>query len=351
MGRITRETFGEHQGLPVSRFTLESDGGLTAKITDYGGILTEMHVPDRNGRTRDVVLGFDDLASYLGRHPFFGALVGRYANRIGHARFMLDGRPYRLAANQGPDFIHHLHGGTAGFDKKVWDVEAAETTEGPALRLRYVSPDGEEGYPGTLTVEAVYTLGADYLDLAFAATTDKATVINLVNHTYWNLAGHDSGSVLGHTLRLTADAYTPTDAANIPTGEIVPVAGTPYDFRTEKPVGRDMAQLAQTIGGYDVNFVLNGEAGRLRRAAILQDPVSGRTLELSTTAPGVQLYAGFKIAGLSGKGGATYGPCAGLCLETQHFPDSPNRPEFPSTVLRPGEIYGHRLRWRFSHDD
>jgi aldose 1-epimerase len=233
----------------------------------------------------------------------------------------------------------------------VWDAEAAQTADGPALRLRLVSPDGEEGYPGTLTVEAVYTLGADFLDLAFRATTDQPTVVNLVNHTYWNLAGHDSGDTLGHTLRLNADAYTPTDRANIPTGEIVPVAGTPYDFRAEKPVGRDMALLAATVGGYDMNFVLNGETGRLRHAATLCDPVSGRTLEVSTTAPGVQLYAGFKIGDLSGKGGVKYRPCAGLCLETQHFPDSPNQPRFPSAVLRPGETYSHRLCWKFSHRD
>lgn len=349
MARITRERFGEHRGRAVSRFTLEGDGGLVAKIADYGGILTEMHVPDRRGERRDVVLGFDSLAPYLGRHPYFGALVGRYANRIAGARFALDGRAYRLASNQGPDFVHHLHGGTEGFDKKVWEAEAAETADGPALRLRLVSPDGEEGYPGTLTVEAVYTLGTDFLDLAIAATTDKPTVVNLVNHTYWNLAGHDSGDILGHILRLDADAYTPTDAANIPTGDIAPVAGTPYDFRAEKPVGRDMALLTATVGGYDVNFALNGEAGRLRPAAVLCDPTSGRVLEVSTTAPGVQLYAGFKIDGLTGKGGAVYRPCAGLCLETQHFPDSPNRPRFPSAVLRPGETYSRRLLWRFSH--
>jgi len=350
MGRITREDFGEHQGRPVSRFTLKGDGGLLAKITDYGGILTEMHVPDRRGETRDVVLGFDTLASYLGRHPFFGALVGRYANRIAQARFTLDGRTYELAANQGPAFVHHLHGGAAGFDKRVWNADAAETADGPALKLRYVSPDGEEGYPGTLTVEAAYTLGADFLDLAFTATTDRPTVVNLVNHTYWNLAGHGSGDILGHRLRLNADAYTPADAADIPTGDIAPVAGTPYDFRQEKAIGRDAAKTAKQ-GGYDNNFVLNGKVGELREAAVLTDPGSGRTMRVLTTAPGVQVYSAFKLGDLAGKGGAHYGPSAGLCLETQHFPDSPNRPQFPSTVLRPGETYSHRLLWRFSHHD
>jgi aldose 1-epimerase len=347
MARISRERFGEHQGREVSRFTLKSDGGLTARITDYGGILTEMHVPDRAGKTRDVVLGFDTLAAYLAGHPFFGALVGRYANRIANARFTLGGRAYPLNANQGPDFIHHLHGGKVGFDKRVWDAEAAETADGAQLRLTYLAADMEEGYPGALAVSATYTLGADALDLEFSATTSKPTVINLVNHSYWNLAGHDAGDVLGHRLRLAADAYTPTDAADIPTGEIAPVAGTPYDFREEKTVGRDAAQTAKK-GGYDNNFVLNGKAGTLREAAVLADPVSGRVMTVLTTAPGVQLYTAFKLGGLTGKGGAQYGPSAGLCLETQHFPDSPNRPQFPSVVLRPGETYSHRLVWRFS---
>lgn len=347
MGRVGRERFGEHQGRAVSRFTLVSDGGLTARITDYGGILTEMHVPDRDGRTRDVVLGFDTLAAYLAGHPFFGALVGRYANRIARARFTLDGRDYVLNANQGPDFVNHLHGGKVGFDKRVWDAEAAETAGGAQLRLAYASPDMEEGYPGSVAVSAVYTLTDDALALEFTATTDRPTVVNLTNHTYWNLGGHDSGSVLGHRLRLDADAYTVTDDADIPTGEIAPVAGTPYDFRQEKTVGRDAAETTKK-GGYDHNFALNGTAGELREAAVLADPASGREMRLLTTEPGVQLYTAFKLGGITGKGGAHYGPSAGLCLETQHFPDSPNRPQFPSTVLRPGETYSHRVIWRFS---
>lgn len=347
MARISKETFGEVQGREVSRFTLASDGGLTARITDYGGILTAMHVPDRAGKTADVVLGFDTLASYLAGHPFFGALVGRYANRIANARFTLGGKSYPLNANQGPDFIHHLHGGKQGFDKRVWDAEAAETADGAMLRLRYLSPDMEEGYPGAMAVTATYTLTRDALDLEFTATTGKPTVINLTNHSYWNLAGHDSGGVLDHRLRLNADAYTPTDAADIPTGEIAPVAGTAYDFRQEKPVGRDAAQTTKK-GGYDNNFVLNGKAGDLREAAVLSDPVSGRVMTVLTTEPAVQLYTAFKLGGLVGKGGVHYGPSAGLCLETQHFPDSPNRPQFPSVVLRPGETYSHRVVWRFS---
>lgn len=347
MASIERERFGDAQGREVSRFTLRSDGGLTARITDYGGIITEMHVPGRTGRTADVVLGFDTLAAYLAGHPFFGALVGRYANRIAGGRFTLGGKTYVLNPNQGPAFANHLHGGKVGFDKRIWDAEAAKTKDGAVLRLRYLSADMEEGYPGALAVTATYTLSADALDLAFTATTSKTTVVNLTNHTYWNLAGHDAGDVLGHRLRLNADAYTVTDDADIPTGEVAPVAGTPYDFRKEKAVGRDAAKTAKK-GGYDNNFVLNGKTGELREAAVLADPVSGREMTVLTTQPGVQLYTAFKLGGLTGKGGAKYGPSAGLCLETQHFPDSPNRPQFPSTVLRPGETYSHRMMWRFS---
>lgn len=353
MATVSKEWFGETAGREVSLFTLTNAHGLTAKITDYGGILTEMHVPDRNGNPADVVLGFDALAPYLDKHPFFGALVGRYANRIGRARFVLDGETHQLVANQGPDFVHHLHGGTEGFDKKVWAAETEETPGKASLKLSYVSPDMEENYPGTLSVGAVYTLADDdTLTLEFTAETDKPTVVNLVNHSYWNLAGAGSGDILGHLLRLNADSYTPTDSASIPTGEIVPVDGTPYDFRAEKSVGRDMSLLTSKIGGYDMNFVLNGEAGTLREAAEVCDPASGRVMTVLTTAPGVQFYAGFKLDGsLTGKNGARYGACAGLCLETQHYPDSPNKPQFPSTLLSPGEVYSHDVVWKFSVRD
>ncbi|MCG8511342.1 MAG: galactose mutarotase [Rhodospirillales bacterium] len=353
MATVSKERFGETAGRDVSLFTLANANGLVARITDYGGILTEMHVPDRDGNAADIVLGFDSLAPYLDRHPFFGAIAGRYANRISRARFDLDGETYQLEANQGPDFVHHLHGGKQGFDKKVWDAETSESADGASLTLSYVSEDMEEGYPGALSVKAVYTLAEDNsLSLDFTAETDKATVVNLVNHSYWNLSGAGSGDILGHKLRLNADAYTPTDNASIPTGEIATVEGTPYDFREEKPVGRDMALLTSTIGGYDMNFALNGEAGTLRTAAEVFDPASGRVMEVLTTAPGVQFYAGFKMDGsLTGKNGAKYAACAGLCLETQHFPDSPNNPNFPSTVLRPGEVYSHRMVWTFSNRD
>lgn len=343
---ITSEDFGTIEGRTVSRFTLTNDAGWIARITDYGGILTEVHVPDREGELADVTLGFDTLAGYLGPHPHFGGLIGRVGNRIAGARFTLDGKTYQLAANEAPN---HLHGGPGGFDKLVWDAEAAETDTGPALKLSHLSADGEEGYPGNLDVTAVYTLGADFLALDYTATTDAPTVVNLTHHAYWNLAGHAAGDVLGQTLRLDADATTPTGPGLIPTGEIAPVAGTPYDFRNEKTIGRDSALLASTIGGYDANFVVNGFTGELRPVAEACDPVSGRVLTQSTTEPGLQLYSGFKIKdGLQGKGGGRYGPCSGFCLEPQKFPDAPNRPEFPSCVLRPGETYRNSIVWRFS---
>ncbi|MBT3360828.1 MAG: galactose mutarotase [Rhodospirillales bacterium] len=350
MSGIEKTRFGELDGREVSLYTLTNSGGLVAKITDYGGILTEMHIPDAGGANADVVLGFDTLQPYLDKHPFFGALVGRYGNRISGARFELDGVEYRLAANQGPAFVNHLHGGTVGFDKKVWDAETRETADGPELILRYVSGDMEEGYPGALTVEAVYRLGEDNaLELEFTATTDKPTVINLVNHSYWNLAGAGSGDILDHTMRLEADAYTPTDEADIPTGEVAAVAGTAYDFREAKAIARDVPILPEGVGGYDMNFVVNGKAGELRTAAVARDPSSGREMEVCTNAPGVQLYTAFKLDGsLSGKGGVKYGPSAGFCLETQHYPDSPNNPQFPSVVLRPGETYSHRTLYKFS---
>ncbi|MBL6946225.1 MAG: galactose mutarotase [Rhodospirillales bacterium] len=350
MAGIEKSLFGEKDGREVSLFTLTNANGLVAKITDYGGILTEMHIPDGDGVLADVVLGFDALQPYLEKHPFFGALVGRYGNRIADARFTLDGNTYQLAANQGPAFVNHLHGGAVGFDKKVWDAETRETADGPALILRYTSPDREEGYPGRLTVEAVYRLTNDNaLKLEFSAGTDKPTVINLVNHSYWNLAGAGSGDILGHVLRLNADSFTPTDEADIPTGDVAPVEGTAYDFRKAKTIGDSAPKLPAGVGGFDMNFVVNGKAGELRNAAVVRDPDTGRVMEVFSTAPGVQFYSAFKMDGsLTGKGGVKYGPSAGFCLETQHYPDSPNNPQFPSVVLRPGETYSHRTLYKFS---
>jgi len=329
-------------GRNVELFTLTNDRGITARITSYGCIITELHVPDRKGRPGNVMLGFDDLQRYLAGHPMFGCIVGRFANRIGGARFTLDGVEYRLAANNGPN---HIHGGRVGFDKKLWTPEAADAADGPRLTLRYTSADGEEGYPGNLSVTVVYTLTAsDELRIDYSATTDKPTILNLTNHGYFNLAGAGSGTVYDQVLTLNADRYTPVDQGLIPTGEIAPVAGTPLDFRKPTPVG---ARIAQVGMGYDHNFVINGGGGELVVCARLEDPASGRGMEVHTTEPGVQLYTGNYLDGrIVGNGGA-YVRHGGLCLETQHYPDSPNKPQFPSTVLRPGQTFRSTTVFRF----
>lgn len=343
MEQIRKSSFGRSGDRDVHLFTLRNPGGMVAKITDYGAILTELHVPGRGGETADVVLGFEALEEYLKGHPMFGAIAGRVANRIAGGRFTLDGKEYRLAVNNGP---HHLHGGIRGFDKYVWGSEAAETPEGPSVRMSRTSPDGEEGYPGTLRAEVVYTLtGRNEFRIEMTAVADAPTIVNLASHTYWNLAGHGSGKVLGQELQIHADRYTPSDPTLIPTGEVAPVEGTPYDFRVPKPIGKDIGRVAP---GYDVNFVVNGEPGTLRPAARAADPVSGRILELFTTQPGLQLYTGNKLAPRKGKGGAEYGPHGGFCLETQHYPDSVNKPHWPTVVLRPGQTYRHVMVHRFS---
>ena len=349
---VTREPFGEVKGRKVELFTLRNDHGMTVKITNYGGIVTELHVPDRDGRDGDVVLGFDSLDGYLKGHPYFGALVGRVANRIAGARFTLDGKEYVLAANNGTS---HLHGGTEGFDKKVWEAEPLQTADGPALRLSYRSPDGEEGYPGNLDVTVTYALTEENgLEIDIRAVTDAPTPVNLTNHSYFNLAGHGAGEILGHVLTLEADAYTPTDADLVPTGEIRPVEGTPYDFRTPKPIGKDIAGLPpdpahDNPGGYDVNYVLRGRAGTLRLAARVFEPGTGREMEVYTTQPGIQLYTGNFLDGtLTGKDGAVYRFRNGFCLETQHFPDSVHHPEWPTVILRPGETYHEVTVYKFS---
>jgi aldose 1-epimerase len=343
MDRIGKSAFGRAGDREAHLFTLRNDGGMVAKITDFGTILTELHVPGRGGKAADVVLGFDALEEYLKGHPMFGAVIGRVANRIAKGRFTLDGKEYALALNLGP---HHLHGGVKGFDKYVWDAEASDTPEGPSVRMSRTSPDGEEGYPGTLRATVAYTLtGDNELRVEMTAVTDAPTIVNLANHTYWNLAGHGSGNILGHELTIHADRYTPADATLIPTGAIDPVAGTPYDFRTPKRIGRDIGRAGP---GYDVNFVIDGQPGTLRPAARAADPVSGRVLELSTTAPGVQLYTANGMSPRKGKGGAEYGSHGGFCLETQHYPDSVNNPGWPPVVLRPGQTYRHAMVHRFS---
>lgn len=351
---IHKTEWGSVGDKSVYLYTLKNGYGITAKITNYGALLTELHLPDRNGKSADVALGFDTLDGYLAGHPYFGCIVGRVANRIADGKFTLDGQEYTLAANMGPS---HLHGGEEGFDKKVWDVvEVKKGADGAFLTMKYVSPDGEEGYPGNLTVTVTYTLMTHDLRIDMRAETDAPTIVNLANHAYWNLAGHDAGDILGHELSLNAGNYTPTDETVIPTGEITSVENTPYDFRESKPIGRDIGQLpgdgGEDPGGYDINFALNGEAGAMRLAARVSEPNSGRNMEVHTDAPGVQLYTGnYLDSSLTGKDDTVYKKHAGFCLETQHFPDAINKegtPGWQSVILRPGEVYSHSLLFRFS---
>jgi len=344
---IKSERFGTlADGTLVDIYTLTNSKGVQARIMTYGAILVSLRVPDRNGKLADVVLGFDDLAGYLGTHPYFGATVGRYANRIAGGRFTLNGTAYALAKN---DKANTLHGGVKGFDKVVWKAEPVRGAGAVGVKLAYLSKDMEEGYPGNLSVTVVYTLTeANELKIAYEATTDKATPVNLTNHAYWNLAGQGRGNILGHELRLEADKYTAVDspASLIPTGEIKDVKGTPLDFTTPHTLGE---RIAQVEGGYDHNFVLRSGGGRLAPAARVWEPSSGRTLEISTDQPAIQLYTGNFLDGtVKGKGGAAYPKNAGFCLETQHFPDSPNHANFPSTILEPGRKFTSVTVHKFS---
>jgi len=341
---IEKRPFGKTaDGKSVDLYTLTNANGLKADIMTYGGIVTSLHVPDRNGNFADIVLGCDSLDEYIKGTAYFGALIGRYGNRIAEGKFSLDGVEYMLAKNNGPN---HLHGGIKGFDKVVWDAEAIEENGAPGLKLTYLSKDGEEGYPGNLNCTVIYTLtNNDELKISYEAETDKATVINLTHHGYFNLAGHDSGDILGHELMLTADNFTPVDEGLIPTGQIKPVKGTPMDFTNPMPIG---SRIAEVKGGYDHNYVLNNSDGSLALAASVYEPKSGRVMEIFTTEPGIQFYSGnFLDGSIKGKG-ATYNRHSGLCLETQHFPDSPNKPRFPSVVLRPGEKYTQTTVHKFS---
>jgi aldose 1-epimerase len=346
---VSSEPFGMlPDGREATLHTLVNARGSTLRVTDYGGIIVSLTVADRRGELGDVVLGHATLAEYLDENPYLGALIGRYGNRIGGARFDLDGETYTLAANDGEN---HLHGGVFGFDRRLWTARPVESEDGVGLVLGYVSPDGEEGYPGTLTVEVIYLLTHDdRLVFDYTATTDAATPVNLTQHAYFNLAG--SGTILDHELMLAASHYTPVGATLIPTGEIAPVEGTPLDFRTQTPIGARIDDPHEQIGfgrGYDHNFVLDGPADSLKLAARLYDPASGRLLEISTTEPGIQFYSGnFLDGSLTGKDGHPIEYRSGLCLETQHFPDSPNQPAFPSTILRPGETYRTRSVYAFS---
>jgi aldose 1-epimerase len=328
----------------VDLYTLTNTKGMTVKIITYGAIVTQILVADRSGKMGDVILGFDNLAQYLGSHPYFGAIVGRYGNRIAKGKFTLDGKAYTLATNDG---ANHLHGGLKGFDKKVWKAEPMSTADGPALKLTCLSKDGEEGYPGNLSSTVIYTVTPkNELKIEYTATTDKATPINLTNHAYFNLAGPGTSDVLGHEVTMAADRYTPVGDTLIPTGEIASVKGTPMDFTKLATIG---SRIAQVKGGYDHNYVISMEGSKTPVFAVrVREPKSGRIMEVLTTQPGVQFYTGnFLDGSLKGIGGA-YKKQYGFCLETQHFPDSPNQPRFPSSILEPGKTYHHITIYRFS---
>jgi len=349
-GTITKEDFGQTpEGKKVELYTLRNSSGMEAKIMTYGGIVTSLKTPDKKGKMGDVVLGYDNLDGYLKSTPYFGALIGRYGNRIANGRFSLDGKTYTLAINNG---ANSLHGGLKGFDKVVWTARTLPTAHGPSLILAYVSLGGEEGYPGTLSVTAVYSVTEDNeLRVEFSATTSEKTVVNLTHHSYFNLRG--SGDILGHVVTINADKFTPVDSGLIPTGELRPVAGTPFDFTAPHAVGERINQTndEQIVrgGGYDHNWVLNKQGSGLSLAATVSEPSSGRTMEVWSTSPGVQFYSGNFLDGtITGKGGWTYQFRNGLCFEPQHFPDSPNQPAFPTTELNPGEIYHNTIIYRFS---
>nr|PZN33013.1 MAG: galactose-1-epimerase [Chloroflexota bacterium] len=335
-------------GAAVDLFTLTSGAGLEARVMTYGATLVSLRAPDRAGNVSEVTLGFDTLDAYLAGHPFFGSVVGRYGNRIAGGRFQLGGATFQLARNNGPN---HLHGGERGFDKVLWRARELSGGDEPAVELTYLSPDGEEGYPGNLSVAVTYTLTAQgELRIDYRATTDRETVVNLTNHAYFNLAG--GGPIYEHELELAAEHFLPTDATQIPTGERRPVRGTVMDFTTPTPIGArihaDDEQLRFANGGYDHTWVLSEESGTYRLAARVYEPRSGRVMEVFTTQPGVQFYTGnFLDGSLRGRGGQVYAKHTGFCLETQHFPDSPNHPDFPSTVLAPGEEYRHTTAFRF----
>jgi aldose 1-epimerase len=346
---MSSEPFGRTQdGTQVTLFTLRNRNGAEARISNYGGLVISLKVPDRNGHMDDVVLGYDTLDGYLKETPYFGALIGRYGNRIAKGKFTLDGKEYTLATNNGPNA---LHGGLKGFDKVVWEPMALSSSEGPALELQYVSKDGEEGYPGTLKAKAIYTLTDDNaLRIEFAASTDKDTVVNLTHHSYFNLAG--KGDILNHEVMIRASRFTPVDSTLIPTGELRPVDGTPFDFRKPTAIGARINQADEQLkfgGGYDHNWVVDKTMGKLELMARVYEPTSGRVMEVLSTEPGLQFYSGNFLDGkITGKGGWVYQHRAAFCMEPQHYPDSPNHPNFPSVVLKPGQHYFNTIIYKFS---
>jgi aldose 1-epimerase len=344
---VTQEAFGSMpDGTKVNAYDLTNAQGLRAKVIDYGTILVSLEVPDRDGKLGDVALGFDDLDSYLKRNPLFGAIVGRYANRIEGAKFTLDGKDYRLTANAGKN---HIHGGRAKrFDKVLWNGRSFNNKEEVGVSFTYLSKDGDEGFPGNLNCTVTYILTSqNELKIQYEATTDKPTIVNLTNHSYFNLAGAGSRDILDHEIMINADFYTPSDKALIPTGEIHSVKGTPLDFTESKTIGARIEQLTQTRG-YDHNYVLKNSDGSLVLAARVYEPTSGRVMTVHTTEPGMQFYTANGMRAIKGKDGKIYGRHYGFCLETQHFPDSPNKPHFPSTVLRPSGKYSTMTGFTFS---
>ena len=348
---ITKSPFGKTaDGTPVDIYTLTNASGVEARITNYGGIVVSLKVPDRDGKLDDVVLGYDTLDEYIAASPYFGSLIGRYGNRIAKGRFTLDGKEYPLAQN---NHENHLHGGLKGFDKVVWKSRAMLAERGLGLSLSYLSPDGEEGYPGNLSVKVVYVLSDDNeLSIHYTATTDKPTPVNLSSHSYFNLAGQGNGDILSHKMMIKADRFLPVDKGLIPTGELRPVAGTPFDFNKPTAIGARIEQKDQQLelgGGYDHCWVLNESDGRMALVARVFEPTTGRVMEILTTEPGIQFYCGNFLDGSNvGKGGKVYKHRHGFCLETQHFPDSPNKPDFPSVILKPGEKYETTTIHRFS---
>ena len=347
---VRKEAYGKlPDGTPIDQYTLSNPNGLKVKIINYGAIVTAVETPDRNGKSENITLHRDSLADYMERKdgkpttPYFGATVGRYANRIAKGRFTLDGKEYTLAVNNGPNA---LHGGLKGFDKVVWKAEPLETPDTAGVVFTYTSPDGEEGYPGTLQAKVTYSLtNKDELKMDYEATTDKATVVNLTNHAYWNLAGAGNGDILKHEVTLNADRFLPVDATLIPLGRLDPVKGTAMDFTSPKPVGRDMPQVE---GGYDHCYVLSRHGDGLSLAARVTEPASGRVMEVYTTQPAIQFYCGNFLDGTIRAGGKTYAKHYGLCLETQHYPDSPNEEDFPTTELKPGVTYKQSTMHKFS---
>jgi aldose 1-epimerase len=351
-GSTTKKTFGKTpEGQEADLYVLTNKTGAEVAITNYGGAVVSLKVPDRNGKLTDVVLGFDNVDGYVNDKSYFGALVGRYANRIGHARFVLDGKTYTLAKNNGDNT---LHGGIKGFNKALWKANVLSRKGGQFLELSYLSKDGEEGFPGNLKVTVTYSwTDANALMIEYSATTDKPTVVNLTSHIYFNLAGQGSGEVLNHVVRIDADKFTPVDAGLIPTGELREVAGTPFDFRKPTAIGARIEQEDEQLklgGGYDHNFVVNrsGETGESQVARVVE-PISGRVVEVWTSEPGIQFYTGNFLDGKTeGKGRARYPRRSAFCLETQHYPDSPNQPKFPSVIVKPGERYHTTTSYRFS---